>query len=378
MNQEIIKIRHQLHQNPELSNKEIETSRRITLFMEQFFPDKTLSISKTSKLFIFDSKKKGETTVFRAELDALPIKEENNLEYVSLNQGVAHSCGHDGHMAIVLGLAQKIAENRPKKGKVILLFQAAEENGTGAKEIVNASVFKKLNPDYIFGLHNIPKAKKKQILIKKESIAIASKGMTIGLFGKSSHAAEPERGNSPADAISKIIAELHQLRDNKRLFSHVILLTIINIKLGEVDFGTSPGYAEIRITLRAFEHYDMLILTEKTEKTIKDIVKQENLKVEITYSEVFPLTLNNNECVEYITRAAKTNHYDLKEIETPFKWSEDFGYYAEKYKAGFFGLGSGKEQMALHNPKFDFPDEIIETGVKMFFQIYKSINLEDF
>ncbi len=199
--------------------------------------------------------------------------------------------------------------------------------------------------------------------------------MTIKLFGKSSHAAEPEKGNSPADAISKMIAELHQLRDNKSLFSDFILLTIINIKLGEIAFGTSPANAEVRLTLRAFEREDMTLLTEKTEKIIKNIASQEELKLEINYSEVFPVTFNHDECFEHIVKAAKTNNCDLKEIETPFKWAEDFGYYTEKYKTAFFGLGSGENQSALHNPDFDFPDEIIETGVNMFYQIYKGIHL---
>jgi len=375
MNKELIKIRHQLHQNPELSNKEVETSKRITTFMEQFSPDKVLTISKTGKIFIFDSKKTGKTTVFRAELDALPIKEENTVKHISLNNGVAHSCGHDGHMTIVLGLAQKIAENRPKTGKVVLLFQPAEESEQGARDIVESKVFKALNPDFIFGLHNIPNFPMHQIILKKGSFAAASKGMTIKLFGKSSHAAEPEKGNSPADAISKIIAELHQLRDNKSLFSDFILLTIINIKLGEIAFGTSPANAEVRLTLRAFEKEDMTLLTEKTEKIIKNIASQEELKLEINYSEVFPVTFNHDECFEHIVKAAKTNNCDLKEIETPFKWAEDFGYYTEKYKTAFFGLGSGENQSALHNPDFDFPDEIIETGVNMFYQIYKGIHL---
>jgi len=375
MNKELIKIRHRLHQNPELSNQEVETSKIVTKFMEQFSPDKVLYISKTGKIFIFDSGEEGKTTVFRAELDALPITEENNLKYTSLNHGVAHSCGHDGHMAIVLGLAQKIAENRPKTGKVALLFQHAEENEQGAKEVVESEVFKALNPDYIFGLHNIPTFPTHQIILKKGSFAAASKGMTIRLFGKPSHAAEPEKGISPADAISKIITEIHQLRENKKIFSDLVLLTIIHIKLGEIAFGTSPAYAEVRITLRAFKNKDMALLTERTEQIVKEIAMQEQLKLEINYSEVFPVTFNNDECFDHIVKAVKNNNGDFKEIESPFKWSEDFGYYSEKYNTAFFGLGSGENQPALHNPDFDFPDEIIETGVKMFYQIYQSINL---
>lgn len=374
MNEELIKIRHLLHQNPELANQEFKTSKRISNFLDNYKPDEIIDVSKTGKLFVFDSKQDGPTTVFRAELDALPINEENNLEYVSLNKGVAHLCGHDGHMTIVLGLAKKISENRPQKGKVVLLFQPAEESEQGARDVVNSTEFKALKPDFIFGLHNIPKAPMHQILVKSGSFAAASKGMTIKLFGKSSHAAEPEKGISPADAISKIIKKLHLLRDDKTLFSGLILLTIINIKLGEIAFGTSPGFAEIRITLRSFENEDMELLTNEAEKIIMEITRQEQLKINIEYSEVFPATINNDNCLNLIKRSAVINQCDLKEMENPFKWSEDFGYYSEKYNTGFFGLGSGLEQAALHNPDFNFPDEIIETGVNLFNQIYKSIN----
>ncbi|MEA1876350.1 MAG: amidohydrolase [Bacteroidota bacterium] len=377
MNQKLVKIRHQLHQNPELANKEIKTAERVSAFMSKLKPDELIDVSKTGKLFVFDSKREGKTSVFRADMDALPISEESNLEYISLNNGIAHSCGHDGHMTIVLGLAEKIANNRPKTGKVVLLFQPAEESEQGARDVVNSTEFKTLNPDYIFGLHNIPKAPMHQIIVKKGSFAAASKGMTIKLFGKSSHAAEPEKGISPARAISKIIAELDELRDNKALFSGLVLLTIINIKLGEIAFGTSPGYAEIRITLRTFENDDMQLLTEKTESIIKGIARGEQLKPEIAYSEVFPATVNNENCCSFIKKSAVLNKCDIKEIETPFKWSEDFGYYTEKYNACFFGLGSGIYQPALHNPDYNFPDEIIETGVDMFYEIYKLINSEN-
>lgn len=374
MNEELRKIRHLLHQNPELANQEIETSKRISNFMENYKPDKAINVSKTGKLFVFDSKQDGPTSVFRADMDALPINEENNLEYVSLNKGVAHLCGHDGHMTIVLGLSKKISENRPRKGKVVLLFQPAEESEQGARDVVNSNEFKALKPDFVFGLHNIPKAPMHQILVKSGSFAAASKGMTLKLYGKSSHAAEPEKGKSPADAISKIIERLHLLRDDENLFSNIILLTIINIKLGEIAFGTSPGYAEIRITLRSFENEDMELLINEAEKIIMEIAEQEQLKSSIEYSEVFPATINNENCLKLIKQSAEINQCDLKEMETPFKWSEDFGYYSQKYDTGFFGLGSGIEQAALHNPDFDFPDEIIETGINLFNQIYKSIH----
>jgi amidohydrolase len=370
----IIALRHELHKYPELSNKEFETSGRIAVFFENLFPDQVIKLGDTGLAFVFNGKESGKTLMFRAELDALPIAETNNMPYASVHKGIAHVCGHDGHMAILSGLAKKISAHRPLKGKVVLLFQPAEEVEQGAYDVVNHPDFSKIQPDYILALHNIPGEEKHKILIKEDSFAAASKGLTVKLYGKTSHAAEPENGINPAQAISKIIQELHQLRNRKNQFEDLILLTIIHIQLGEIAFGTSPGYAEIRLTLRSFNNNDMELLSGHTEQIIKKIAREEKLKLTLEYSEVFPATVNDKECVEFIQEAAGENQLALESISKPYKWSEDFGYYTQKYKGGFFGLGAGINQAALHNPNYNFPDEIINTGINMFYSIYHKIN----
>ena len=377
MNQDIIVLRREIHKHPEVSNAEYNTSERIINFIKKYNPDEIIKLGETGIAFAFNGKKKGKTVVFRSELDALPIQEKSGVEYTSINDHIAHSCGHDGHMAILSGLAQKISENRPTKGRVILLFQPAEEVEQGARDVVENQKFKKLKPDYIFALHNVPGFEKHKIVLKKGSFASASKGMAFKLSGKTSHAAEPENGISPADAISQIIKKLHELGDNKELFKDFVLLTIIHIQLGEISFGTSPGYAELRITLRAFENEDMELLTDNCEKIIKKISKAEKLSCEISYSEAFPATVNNDACVGIVEQSAKQIDLDIQNIEKPFKWSEDFGYFTEKYDACYFGLGSGKDQPQLHNPDFDFPDDIIETGINLFYAIYKKTLSDD-
>lgn len=369
----IIALRRELHKYPELYNKEFETSGRIASFFQNLSPDQIIKLGSTGLAFVFNGKESGKTVMFRAELDALPIAETNDLTYASVYNGIAHACGHDGHMAILSGLAKKISAHPPQKGKVVLLFQPAEEVEQGAYDVINHPDFITIQPDYMFALHNIPGEEKHKILIKKGSFTAASKGLTVKLYGKTSHAAEPENGINPAQAISKIIQELHQLRNRKNQFEDLILLTIIHIQLGEVAFGTSPGYAEIRITLRSFKNNDMDLLSSQTEQIIKRIAREENLKSTLKYSEVFPATVNDKECVKFIQEAARENQLSMESISKPFKWSEDFGYYTQKYKGGFFGLGAGINQAALHNPNYNFPDEIIDTGINVFFSIYHKI-----
>ncbi|PKP33532.1 MAG: amidohydrolase [Bacteroidetes bacterium HGW-Bacteroidetes-16] len=372
-NMELITLRHKLHQNPELSNQEFRTSEHISAFIQQLHPDEVILLGKTGKAFVFNGKQPGKTIVFRAELDALPITEISDKPYQSVNEKVAHSCGHDGHMTIVAGLAQRIAENRPVRGRAVLLFQPAEEVEQGARDVVEDPEFQKLKPDYIFGLHNVPGKKANSILVKPGSFAAASTGMTIKLTGKTSHAAEPENGISPAMAISRIIHRLHQLSDSSVLFKDMVLLTIVHVMLGEIAFGTSPGYAEIRVTLRAFENEDMELFTANTEKLVREIAHAEKLACEIGWSEVFPATVNHPECIQMIEQSAIDLGLSVENLQTPFKWSEDFAYYTGIYRGGFFGLGAGVHHPQLHNPEYDFPDEIMDTGISMFFNLYEKL-----
>lgn len=370
----IITLRHHLHQHPELSNQEKETAATISSFMQNLTPDEIFDTGKTGKIFLFKGTEPGPTVLFRAELDALPIQENNKLPYLSKKAGVAHLCGHDGHMAILAGLAQNIAHQRPVKGKVGLLFQPAEEVEQGAYDVVQSKSFKQLNPDYLFALHNIPGNPLHQVIIKEGSFSAASKGMTVKLTGQTSHAAEPENGLNPDTAIARIIDSLHQVCKQHERFTSLVLLTIIHLRLGEKSFGTSPGEAEICITLRAYENRDMEILTQDATERIEKIARDEKLQCKISFSEVFPATINDPDCVAMIRKSAEMNDLPVFQRQEPFKWSEDFSYYTKQYKGGFFGLGSGINQPALHNPDFDFPDELLNTGINLFTSIYKNLN----
>jgi amidohydrolase len=371
----IFELRHTLHQNPELSNQEFETSKFILNFIEKLSPSEIIYFENTGLAFVFNGKYEGKTLVFRTELDALPIKEENDFDYTSSKIGISHTCGHDGHMAIMAVLAEKISKNRPVYGKVVLLFQPAEEIGEGAKKIVNSKEFNRLNPNFIFSLHNIPGIEKHKIIIKSNNFAAASKGVTIKLFGKTAHAGEPENGISPTKTIADLIFAFNNLNNNKKIFRDLTFSTVIHIKVGEVAFGTAPGYAEIMLTLRAFENIDMKLLTNKIEESVSTIASSTKLTYSISYSELFPATVNNEECVQLIKKSALENKFQIKETEKPFRWSEDFGYFCEKYNCGYFGLGAGLNHPPLHNPNYDFPDDIIETGAMIFYNIYEQVNL---
>ncbi|MEA3317556.1 MAG: amidohydrolase, partial [Bacteroidota bacterium] len=372
--EKIINFRKELHQNPELSDKEYLTAKKIVEFAEKFKPDNIISnIGGNGVVVIFSGKLPGVNVLFRADIDALPIQEANTFEYKSTNNNVSHKCGHDGHMAILMGLCEAISNNRPEKGSVILLFQPSEENGQGAHRVISDSVFKKeVNPDYSFGLHNLPGFEKKAIVIRENTFASASKGMIIKLKGRTSHAGEPENGNSPAIAMSDIIKEL-TLLPKENDFNDFVLTTVIHARLGDIAFGTTPGYAEVMATLRSYTNNDMDKLIRFAEKIVKDNCKKTKLNYDISYTEEFPATVNNSKALEYIKIAAKETNSKIKILEKPFRWSEDFAHYGRISKSTFFGLGSGLDCPQLHNSDYDFPDDIIETGVNMFYNVYTQL-----
>jgi amidohydrolase len=373
MDKDIIKFRQWLHAHPELSGQEVQTAKHIAGFMQGFKPDKTVELAGNGLAFVFEGEEAGPTVMFRADIDALPITEQNSIDHISGNEGVAHLCGHDGHTAIMLQTAERISKDRPGKGKVICLFQPEEETGQGANRLLQHESFSEVQPDYVFGLHNIPGYPLHKLLLRKGSFAAASKGMIVKLYGKTSHAAEPEMGNSPANAVARIIDGLHAVLEDRADYKALVLLTIINIKLGEIAFGTTPGYAEVRVTLRAFENQDMEILTQRAEKVVNKAAVNDGLQLSIDYTEVFPATENTNKCVDWVKQVAHQNKMDIQWLEKPFKWSEDFGYYTLQFPGAFFGLGSGVDHPQLHNPDYDFPDELIESGSALFYGLYKEI-----
>jgi len=372
--QKVIKLRHELHRHPELSDNEYLTSERISNFLSHYNPSEIIrGIGGAGVACIFKGREEGPSVLFRCDLDALPIEEENDFDYKSTEKGVAHKCGHDGHMAIIAGLADLFSKKPPQKGQVVLLFQPSEENGQGAYRVVNDEKFKKIKVDFAFALHNLPGLPKGNVILREETFAAASKGMIIKLTGETSHAGEPENGNSPAIAMADIIKQLNDLPNQENTFDDFRLLTVIHARLGEIAFGTTPGYAEVMATLRTYTDEDMQKLTSLSESIVEKNAKESNLKFEISYTEEFPATVNDEKMVKLVEKAAKTANVESQYLDKPFRWSEDFAHFTQKFKGALFGLGSGVDHPQLHNSDYDFPDDIIENGVKTFYEIYLQI-----
>lgn len=364
---ELVELRRELHQYPELSGQEVNTAKRIKAWLETCAPSQIVDqIGGHGITAIYDSGVEGASVLFRCELDALPIFEIGQPQWRSKTDGHAHLCGHDGHMAIICGLARHLAKSPPKKGRVILLFQPAEENGSGSSAVINDPKFSLIRPDYAFALHNLPGRPYHEIGVKSGPFNFASEGITINLVGKTSHASHPEDGISPSNAVAEIMSKLPGVPMELGYDHRAALCTLINAKMGGEAFGVTPADARIMATLRSATNTAQQKLMHHAQELVKQVARRHGLGVTVSQSDKFSACQNDPEATDCIKRATKKNGLVLDDLQEPFRWSEDFGNFSLIAKTAMFVLGAGERQPQLHNSDYDFPEEIIETGLKMF------------
>jgi len=367
-------LRKELHRHPELSGHETETAERVKKFIEKYYTAKIIeNIGRNGLAVIHEFSNNGPTIVIRCELDALPIEEVNDFEHRSIMDGISHKCGHDGHMAIVAGLVFWLKEQNFKNGKVILLFQPAEETGTGAPSVLNDKRFIELNPDYIFALHNIPRQPLHSIVTLNGNFSSTVQSFAIELKGKESHSAEPEQGVNPALCIAELIQKFDTLNNNDAAKEDFRLCVPIYSSMGVKSYGISAGFGEIHYTLRTKGIEKMEELKKDVDKILFEVCLKYKLPHTLKWFDYFPAVFNDGFCNQVITDVAKTYKYNIINKSIPFKFGEDFGWFSEKYKAAMFGVGAGLQSPALHQANYDFPDEIIETGMSMFKGIIEEI-----
>lgn len=368
----LLKLRHQLHQNPEIAGEEKATAEKISEFFASLNPDQTIkNLGGNGLAFIFKGKEPGKKVLFRAELDALPIQEKGKPVYQSQIEGKAHLCGHDGHMTILCGVGEKLAAQRPKNGEVVLLFQPAEETGEGARWVLEDPKFQKIKPDFAFALHNLPGFPMHQVVTRAGTFAAGSTGLTITLTGKTSHAAHPDDGINPAGAIARLIQVLPKLTDQLNSFA---LVTVIHAEIGSLAFGTSAGKGSLSLTTRAFDQQDLEMLIRMITEESRLIASQEKLACEFSFVETFAVSKNDTAAAAIAQEVMRAQNLTIMEKPEPFRWSEDFGLFSQSCPSYLFGLGAGKNCPQLHEPSYDFPDELLETGVTIFEGIARKIN----
>lgn len=364
-------LRHDLHRHPELSGAEGKTAARIANLVAASRPDQIIpQLGGHGVAAVWTMPTPGPTVMFRAELDALPIHETSTHDHISLTPGTAHLCGHDGHSVTLLALARLIHRAPPACGRVMLMFQPAEETGAGARAVMRDPAFAPLKPDYAFSLHNMPGLPFGHARLTEGVFSCASRGLHITLTGRTAHASQPETGVSPALAMAELIPALMALAPAGPMTPDFRLLTICHARLGEPAFGIAPGVAEILITLRTRTDGPMLELEAQARAVIDRIALRNGLAVSIDTHDVFSATVNTPTAAHHMATALAALNIPVSDENLPMRPSEDFGAFGDAgAKLCMILLGAGMNVAALHNPDYDFADALMPLGARLFYRL---------
>jgi len=355
-------LRHQLHALAELPGKEQQTAACIADFARRHGAGEVITeLGGHSIAVVIHGNGPGKNLILRADIDAIPT-----------NQGAAHLCGHDGHSAMLAGLIPVLVQQRPDSGNVILLFQSSEENGQGARALVDDLRFVALKPDLIVGMHNLPGFQAGSIVIKEGTFAMASHGLKVSLQGIASHAAEPEKGLNPAPALAEIVSAVDALA--RQISDEDSMITITCLRAGEYAFGSAAGEAELLMTLRAASDEKLNELNRKIVAIATSTAERHALKISIVKEDIFPATVNHGECLGLVESAAGKQQLHVIKLNKAFRWSEDFGHYGSLAPSAMFGLGAGRDCPALHSAEYEFCDRIIGYGMGMWLSLIATAN----
>ena len=343
MNQLISDLFNRLHENPEPSGLEFNTKKIITDFMDQ---NTSMEYHELAGGFYY---------VFRVRDPERSIALRADYDAVSLGDGkTGHFCGHDGHSSALCMTALKLME-KGSRNNVFLLFQSSEENGNGAKNCLDLFDEK---IDAIYGQHNLPGFPFGKVYTSENVFACASCGMILDLKGRSTHAAYPELGVSPAEIVSRILDLSKKYRTPEKM------ITIIEVRMGEEAFGVMAHEARICLTLRSTSDRNLNELKEE----ILSIVRENGERIAFEYgmTDCFPATVNHPSSYRFLKERICAE--DLRE---PMRWSEDFAYYLLNHEGAFFGIGSGEDQAPLHSEGYCYPKELIPRTAEIFYDLCK-------
>ena len=368
----IIETRRDFHKHPELSFQEKRTSKIVAKKLESYGIKTQKNVGKTGVVGILESKNKGPTIALRADMDALPIQETNNLSYKSVNDGVMHACGHDAHTAILLGAAEVLSKMKKKlRGNIRFIFQPAEEGFGGARFMIDDGAID--NVDEIYGLHVWNYQKSGTIGIKSGPVMAAADIFTIKIKGKGGHGAAPQGTVDSIMVASHLIQALQTIvsRNTNPLESTVVTIGQIN---GGYNFNIIADEVILKGTTRAYTMKNKNLIKKRMQDIILGIEKTFNAKIILDYKDGYPPVINDEKATQTLYAAAKT--IVKNNVIEPYlsMGGEDFSYYTNKIPGCFFFLGSSpKDCKPLSTPHhcshFDIDEEAMLIGSSIFVEV---------
>ncbi|MDA7848088.1 M20 family metallopeptidase [Sulfurospirillum sp.] len=367
---EVTSWRHHIHKNPETAFEEFNTADFLALKLESFGLEVHRGLAKTGVVATLNKNSLGKSIALRADMDALDIKEETLLPYASKNEDKMHACGHDGHMAMLLGAAKLLSEDSNVTGKVHFVFQPAEENVAGGKVMIDEGLFDLVDCDEIYGMHNWPGIAVGEIGVKAGPIMASNDNFEIKLNGASGHAALPHLSNDTISAGCSLVTSLNQIVSRLQNAQLPTVLSVTKIEAGSA-YNILPEELVIWGTVRAFNKESQDLVEENIEKCIKSICLEYDIEYSFDYKRCYVPTINHQKQTEFSQKIIKkVTQKDAVEV-SPSMAAEDFGFMLEQKQGCLVWLGNGVDSKSLHNTKYNFNDDALSFGIKYWVELTK-------
>jgi amidohydrolase len=366
---DVIAIRRDLHEHPELGFEERRTAALVATRLGALGYDVTEEIGITGVAGAMRGARPGKTVMLRADMDALPIEEENDVAYASQTRGTMHACGHDGHVAMLLGAATLIARRRAElAGTIVLCFQPAEEGRGGAKAMVEAGILERFGVERAYGLHLASAFPTGIVGLREGPFYASSDSIEITIEGAGGHGAAPHLSIDPIYVAGAFIVAVQQI-----VARQIDPLAPAVVTIGAVHAGTIhnviPSRATLLGTVRAFDADVRAKMAERIERVLRGVCESSGATYAFEYVHRYPVTSNDAEQTRYVRALAERELGATRVIEAPkLMGAEDFSFFAERVPACFYSVGcNGGPASAFphHHAKFDIDERALETGVRM-------------
>ncbi len=365
--EQLVEVRRDIHRHPELSFEEERTGEVVATALEGFGVTPTRGVVKTGVVADIGDGGDGTPIVaLRADLDALPMQEQTGLPFASVNDGVMHSCAHDGHTACLLGAAALLAEDPPSDGRVRLIFQPAEERGNGALHVCNEGHMEGVGA--VFGIHADNRWEVGHVVVSPGPVTADSRSFRIEVQGQGGHAARPHEGIDAVVAGAAIVTALQSIVGREVRPGEAAVVTVGRFEGGE-HRSTLPASALMLGTLRSFSDEVAAQLKDSVERVARQVAAAHRCGVEISFGEGCPAVINDAGVVAIAQRAARAvvGGERVLPLPHPNTGAEDFSFYLRHAPGAYARLGArapGDELVSTHNPCFDFDERMLAVGAR--------------
>jgi len=362
---EMIGLRHQIHQHPELAFEEHQTSDLVAERLAAWGYEVHRGLAGTGVIGTLRHGSGSKSVGIRADMDALPIVETTGLPYASKHHGKMHACGHDGHTATLLAVARHLAATRRFNGTLHLIFQPAEEGGGGAKRMIDEGLFDKFPCDAVFALHNSPGLPLGTMAFRSGAALASADRAVITVKGKGGHAAMPHFSHDPIVATSSLVVALQTIVARNVDPLKPAVVTVGMFQAGTVN-NVIPGAAQLELSIRALDRDVRQLLRQRIHELAQAQAASFNCEAVVDYQDGYPVLVNTPDETAFAARVAT----ELVGAQRTFTdkpavmGSEDFAFMLE-HRPGcylFLGNGDGEGSCMVHNPGYDFNDAAMETG----------------